>query len=235
MTTATHFDYADLPELMARMTGDEKHAGAAASAVDLLWVLYDRFLDVAPDRVDDPGRDRFLLSKGHGPAGYYAVLAAKGFFDPDLLAAWGTPSSPLGFHPDHLLVPGVEIGAGSLGHGLPLGVGAALGLRVGREDSPRVVVLVGDGELDEGSNHEAIAAAGRFGLDRLTVVVIDNGTATHGWPGGIAARFAVEGWHTETVDGHEHAEIEAALRACDEDGTRPGVIVAISPHKDKEP
>src|SRR5207248_5321309 len=110
MTTVTSLGYEDLPDLMARMSGDEKHAGASASTMDILWVLYDKVLDVAPDRVDDPARDRFLLSKGHGPSSYYAVLAAKGFLDPQALSSWGTVGSPLGFHPDHRLVPGVEIG-----------------------------------------------------------------------------------------------------------------------------
>ncbi|HEY0808224.1 MAG TPA: transketolase, partial [Pseudonocardiaceae bacterium] len=142
MTTTTVQSYAQLPGLMARMTGDEKHALAAASTVDALWVLYDRVLrTTAPD---DPDRDRFLLSKGHGPAAYYAVLAAKGLLDPELLAGWGGRDSPLGFHPDRVLIPGVEIGSGSLGHGLPIAVGVALGLRAQGRTMPRVFVLIGD-------------------------------------------------------------------------------------------
>src|SRR6202012_1308046 len=99
MTTTTVSGYAALPALMARMTGDEKHSMAVSSTVDVLWVLYDQVLDVTPDRIADPDRDRFLLSKGHGAAGYYAVLAAKGFLDPDLLGGWGGRDSPLGYHP----------------------------------------------------------------------------------------------------------------------------------------
>jgi transketolase len=122
-----------------------------------------------------------------------------------------------------VLVPGVEIGAGSLGHGLGLGVGTALGLRAqGR--SARVVVLLGDGELDEGSNHEAIALAGRFALDRLTAVVIDNGSSSHGWPGGIASRFEVEGWAAATVDGRDHDALERAFTSSHPG--RPAVVVA---------
>jgi transketolase len=200
----------DLPALYGRMTGDEKHDWAASSTLDVLWVLYDRVLDVAPHRVDDPSRDRFLLSKGHGPMAYYAVLAAKGFLDPSLLDTWTEWDSPLGLHPDRVLVPGVEIGSGSLGHGLPLAVGTALGLRL-QGGTQRVVVLIGDGELDEGSNHEAIAVAARFGLDRLTTVVVDNRSGTHGWPGGIAARFAVEGWEATTVDGRDRDALHRAL------------------------
>lgn len=216
--------YGDLPGLFARMTGDEKHEWAAASTVDVLWVLYDRVLDVSPDRVDDPDRDRFLLSKGHGPMAFYAVLAAKGFIDAALLDGWTGFGSPLGQHPDRTLVPGVEIGSGSLGHGLALGVGQALGLRAQGRAAPRVVVLVGDGELDEGSNHEAIALAGRLGLDRLTAVVIDNASASLGWPGGIAARFAVEGWHAVTVNGRDHDALHGALTAAP--GGRPLAVVA---------
>jgi transketolase len=224
MTMATSSGYADLPGLMARMTGDEKHALAAASTVDVLWVLYDRVLDITADRLTDPDRDRFLLSKGHGPVAYYAVLAAKGLLDPDLLPAWGAAGSPLGYHPDRMLIPAAEIGSGSLGHGLPIAVGVALGLRAQRRTRPRVVVLVGDGELDEGSNHEAIAVAGRLDLDQLTVVVIDNGTASLGWPHGIAARFAVEGWATSTVNGRDHGALYTAI--TQPHPGRPAVVVA---------
>jgi transketolase len=137
-------------------------------------------LNVSPRRLDDPDRDRFLLSKGHGPMAYYAVLAAKGVIDPSTLDEWTSWESPLGQHPDRVLVPGVEISSGSLGHGLALGAGLALGLCMQGRTTPRVVVLVGDAELDEGSNHEAIALAGRFGLERFGVVVIDNDSASHG-------------------------------------------------------
>lgn len=213
-----------LAGLFRRMTGDEKHEWAATSTLDVLWVLYDRVLNVSPERVDDPDRDRFLLSKGHGPMAYYAVLAAKGFFDEATLDTWTDFGSPLGQHPDRVLVPGVEIGSGSLGHGLGLGVGTALGLRAQGRTTPRVFVLVGDGEFDEGSNHEAIAIAGRLGLGRLTAVAIDNGSASHGWPGGMASRFEVEGWHATTVDGRDHDALHRALSAR-HDG-RPNAVVA---------
>ncbi|HEX3787713.1 MAG TPA: thiamine pyrophosphate-dependent enzyme [Pseudonocardiaceae bacterium] len=231
MTTATTTGYADLPALMGRMTGDEKHALAASSTVDVLWVLYDRILRISPDTVDDPDRDRFLLSKGHGPAGYYAVLAAKGFLDPDLLTGWGSVDSPLGYHPDRMLLPGVEISSGSLGHGLPIALGVALGLRATGRTEPRVFVLVGDGELDEGSNHEAIALAGRLGLDRLTVLAIDNSSASLGWPGGLVGRFAVEGWQTDTVLGLDHDQLAAAISMPHPDG--PLAVVVRTTPKEK--
>jgi transketolase len=200
----------NLDRLLALMTGDEKHSRASYSTLDVIQVLYERVLDVSPDIVDDPGRDRFLLSKGHGPMAYYAVLCDRGFFPESWLPTWGTFDSPLGHHPDRNLVPGVEISSGSLGHGLPLGVGVALGLR-GQGLSSRVVVLVGDAELDEGSNHEALELAAALGLDALTAVVIDNRSTSYAVPGRIAERFATEGWQVTTVDGRDHDALEKAL------------------------
>jgi len=213
MTVTTHRPAVDLVPLLRRLTGDEKHEPSAYSTLDVLWVLYDRVLRVAPDRLDDMERDRFLLSKGHGPAAYYAVLAAKEFIPSDWLDDLAGPESRLGHHPDRLLVPGVEIGSGSLGHGLGLAVGTALGLRAQGYLRPRIYVLLGDAELDEGSNHEAIAYAGAIGLDSLSAIVIDNHSATHGWPGGIASRFTVNGWTASTVDGRDHDAIEAGVTA----------------------
>ncbi|WP_406093846.1 transketolase [Kitasatospora purpeofusca] len=216
--------FGELPGLMALMTGDEKHGPAATSTLDALWVLYDRVLRVTPETAQAQDRDRFLLSKGHGPMAYYAVLAAKGFIDPEVLSSFGAYDSPLGHHPDRLLVPGVEISSGSLGHGLPIGVGTALGLRAQGLHDPAVWVLLGDAEFDEGSNHEAVAFAGAYGLDRLHALVIDNSSATHGWRGGIAARFAAEGWSAETVDGRDHEALHAAYTAGHPG--RPRVVVA---------
>jgi transketolase len=213
----------ELRQALRRLTGDEKHQPSAYSTLDVLWVLYDRVLNVDPEKPDAPDRDWFLLSKGHGPAAYYAVLATKGFFPADWLDGMAGPQSRLGHHPDRLLVPGVEIGSGSLGHGLPIGVGVALGLRA-QGLSSRVYVLVGDAELDEGSNHEAIAFAGAVGLSNLTVVVVDNESDRYGWAGGIASRFTVNGWTGSTVDGHDHDAVEAALRAGTAD--TPHVVVA---------
>lgn len=230
MTTSTELihGYEDLPGLMSLQTGDEKHSAAATSTLDALWVLYDRVLRVSPETLSDPERDRFLLSKGHGPMAYYAVLAAKGFFPVDWLAGFGAFDSPLGHHPDRTLVPGVEIGSGSLGHGLPIAVGTALGLRAQRLSAPHVWALTGDAELDEGSNDEAIAFAGPAGLEQLHTVVIDNSSASHAAPGGIAGRFEVAGWSAETVDGHDHVALHRAFTAPHPG--RPRVVVArVSP------
>lgn len=225
MSVTTLHGFADLPALMGQMTGDEKHGPAATSTLDALWVLYDRVLNVDPATPDAPGRDRFFLSKGHGPMAFYAVLAAKGFIDPELLPGFGSFGSPLGHHPDRMLIPGVEISSGSLGHGLGLATGTALGLHARGLTEPRVFVLVGDAELDEGSNHEAIAFAGATGLSRLHAVVIDNQSATHGWRGGIASRFEREGWSAVTVDGRDHDTLEAAFTAPHPG--RPHAVIAV--------
>jgi transketolase len=223
MAASTTLGYDDLSGLLTLLTGDEKHDWSALSTLDVLWVLYDRVLRVDPAAPDDPGRDRFLLSKGHGPAAYYAILAAKGFLDVDDLRDFGGFDSRLGYHPDHLLVPGVEISSGSLGHGLPIAVGQALALDARGRDHARVFCLVGDAELDEGSNWEAVQLAGRLGLSRLTAIVVDNRSSTYHWPGGVTARFELEGWSAARVDGRDHDAIEQALR---DGGAAPHVVVA---------
>jgi transketolase len=208
-TTTPTFDYGDLPGLLTRLTGDEKHDRSSLSTLDVLWVLYDRVLG------ED---DRFLLSKGHGPAAFYAVLAAKGILPVDALDGFGSFDSPLGYHPDRMVAPGVEISSGSLGHGLGVATGAAL---TGR----RVWCLLGDAELEEGSNWEAVQYAGRLGLSSLTAIVIDNDSSSHGWPEGVERRFMLEGWLAQRVDGRDHEQLEAALLP-DPEATRPRCIVA---------
>ncbi|MFI9494035.1 MULTISPECIES: transketolase [Streptomyces] len=231
MTNTTHapvYGYDDLHRLMSLMTGDEKHGPAATSTLDTLWVLYNRVLRVSPATAGAPDRDRFLLSKGHGPMAYYAVLAARGFFGEELLPGFGAYDSPLGHHPDRVLVPGAEIGSGSLGHGLPLAVGSVLGLRAQGLTGPRVWVLTGDAELDEGSNHEAIAYAGPAGLEQLHTVVIDNSSASYSRPGGIAARFEAAGWSARTVDGRDHDALYDAFTAP-HPGRPHAVIARVDP------
>jgi transketolase len=208
-TTTPAFGYDDLPVLLTRLTGDEKHDRSSFSTLDVLWVLYDRVLGT---------NDRFILSKGHGPAAYYAVLAAKGLLPAELLDGFGDFDSQLGHHPDRMLVPGAEFSSGSLGHGLAVAVGAAL---MGR----RIYCLLGDAELEEGSNWEAVQYAGRIGLASLTAIVVDNGSSSHGWPEGVERRFMLEGWTAARVDGRDHEQLEAALRP-DLETRRPRVIVA---------
>lgn len=226
----TSYTYDDLLPLISLMTGDEKHETSAYSTLDVIWVLYDRVLRIDPRRPNDSDRDRFLLSKGHGPMAYYAVLAAKGFIPTETLTTFGSAASPLGHHPDRVVLPGAEISSGSLGHGLPIAVGVALGLRAqyGMTASPRVYCLVGDAELDEGSNNEAIVYAGATGLENLTVVVVDNSSSTHGWRGGIESRFTVEGWSGATVNGRDHDAIEKAL-GLPHPGQPHVVVAAVQP------
>jgi len=219
----TTYNYDDLARLIQIMTGDERHSEAANSTLDVIWTLYDRILNVNPSTADSPRRDLFYLSKGHGPMSFYAVLAAKGFLSTDDLSTFGGRDSILGHHPDRMLVPGVDVSSGSLGHGLALSVGAALAMSIDGYDGD-IYCLIGDGELDEGSNSEAIALAGRFGLSRLTVIVIDNNSSLHGWPGGITSRFEVEGWSATVVDGRDLDDIERGFRNRTT-GT-PNVLVA---------
>ncbi|HUJ56133.1 MAG TPA: transketolase [Gaiellaceae bacterium] len=209
MAVATTLGYDDLPVLLTRLTGGEKHDRSSFSTLDVLWILYHRVLGAD---------DRFVLSKGHGPAAYYAVLAAKGILPLEQLDGFGGFDSPLGHHPDRLLVPGVEFSSGSLGHGLAAATGMALAGR-------RVFCLLGDAELEEGSNWEAVQYAGRLGLASLTAIAIDNDSSSHGWPEGIERRFMLEGWTALRVDGRDHEALEAALSPAP-DGTRPRCVVA---------
>jgi transketolase len=213
-------------ELMALATGDEKHEESSTSTFDVLWVLYDRVLRVDAERPDWEERDRFILSKGHGPAGYYAILAAKRFFPVEWLPGFMDWGNPLGSHPDRTLVPGVEASTGSLGHGLPMAVGVALALRAKEMHEQRVVVLCGDGELNEGTNWEAILTAPALGLSRLTLVVVDNHSSSipmEPW----AAKLEAFGWRTQVVDGHDHDELFGALSSTGPE--RPTAVVADIP------
>ena len=149
------------------------------------------------------------------------MLGAKAFLDPADLPGFGAFGSILGLHPDRVLVPGVEISSGSLGHGLPLAVGMALGLRARGQRERHL----GDAEFDEGSNHEAIAFARAARLDTRHVVVVDNASSTYGWPGGVEARFAVEGWSVRRVSGRDHDALEAAFTVAHPG--RPHMVAAV--------
>jgi transketolase len=216
----------DVTALMRSATGDEKHEESSTSTVDALWVLYDRILRIDPG---DPGaedRDRFILSKGHGPIALYAILAAKGFFPVAWLDAFLRRGGHLGSHPDRTQVPGVEASTGSLGHGLPIAAGVALALRAKALTEPRVVVLCGDAELNEGSNWEAILLAPTQRLGNLTLLVVDNHSSepdmSH-W----RERLGGFGWDVYVVDGHDHDALEASFRVRHED--QPTAVVADIP------
>lgn len=213
---------AELHELMTLQTGDEKHDGSSTSTLDVLHVLYDRILRVDPANPAWEERDRFLLSKGHGPTAFYAVLARKGFFPRDDLRRFLQYDSRLGSHPDRRQVPGVEVSTGSLGHGLAMGVGVAYALHAKGLIDQRVFVLTGDAELNEGSNWEAILHAGAVGLPNLTLVVVDNASGTLPIRP-IAPKLAAFGWDAALVDGRDHDALEAALSRR---GSRPIAVVA---------
>ncbi|HEX6867605.1 MAG TPA: transketolase [Candidatus Limnocylindrales bacterium] len=222
----TTADLTRVRALMARATGDEKHDESSTSTLDALWVLYDRIMRVDPAAPDDPTRDRFLLSKGHGPVALYAILAAKGFIPESALDAFMDPGGILGSHPDRTQVPGVEASTGSLGHGLAMAVGVALALRAAGRREPRAICLVGDAEMNEGSNWEAVLIAPSLDLGNLTMVVIDNHSSTPDmspW----SARLGAFGWDVVEVDGHDADALETALRRRHE--RTPVAVVADIP------
>ena len=216
----------DVRALVARATGDEKHEESTTTTLDALWVLYERILRVDPAAPDAEDRDRFLLSKGHGPSALYAVLAARGFFPAEWLDTFMEHGGHLGSHPDRTQVPGIEASTGSLGHGLPMAVGVALALRAKGLQEQRVFVLCGDAELNEGSNWEAILLAPERRLGNLTLLVIDNHSSEPTMPP-WDARLGSFGWDTHLVDGHDHSALEGAFRVRHAD--RPTAVVADIP------
>jgi transketolase len=215
-------DFTAVKQLMALAIGDEKHDMSAHSTLDVLWILYDRILRYDANNPYSEERDRFVLSKGHGPVAYYAILAAKGFFPPATLKSFETWEGFLGGHPDHNQVPGVEASTGSLGHGLPMAIGIALALRAKKSDR-RVFVLVGDGECNEGSIWEAILLAGYRHLANLTCIVINNHSSSL-LLGDLAQKFSAFHWTTTTIDGRSHPHIEQAL--SQQDPQHPTVVIA---------
>ena len=213
-----------IQELIARARGDEKHDASAHSTLDAIQVLYDDVLRVDPAEPEDERRDRFLLSKGHGPLAFYAVLAARGFFPPEELDRFLQWDGILGAHPDRRQVPGVEVSTGSLGHGLPMAVGVAYALRAKGLHDQRVFVLTGDAELNEGSNWEAILHAGSRRLSNVTLIVIDNHSSSVAM-GDIAGKLAAFGWDAVTVDGRDRAALRAAYERRGDGPTAVGAVV----------
>jgi len=214
-------------EMCATDTGG--HLGGSMSLVEILLVLYFDVLRMNPDDPADPNRDMVLLSKGHGALCLYAVLAERGFFPASALAGYGQPGGPFMAHPNPAL-PGVEMPSGALGHGLPIGVGAALAARLTGSDR-RVAVVLGDGELQEGSVWEAAMAASSHNLSSLTAVVDRNHLQITGDTESVLAleplaeRWRAFGWTVREVDGHDQDQLRAALTAAPEAG-RPTVVIA---------
>ncbi|WP_221028739.1 transketolase [Actomonas aquatica] len=191
------------------------HTGGGLSSLDILQVLYRRVLRVSPETATDPRRDRYVQSKGHCVEALYTVLADCGYFDPADLATVCHYQSPYVGHPTRK-IRGIEVNTGALGHGLPIGVGMALAARM--DEAPtRVFVLMGDGELAEGSNWEAAQAAAHYGLDRLVMILDHNRLQITGSTRDVmsneplADKWAAFGWHVRTVDGHDYAALTEAL------------------------
>jgi transketolase len=212
------------------------HYGPSFSCVEILVALYYGYLRI---RSDDPGwpeRDRFILGKGHACSALYPILADLGFFPSEVLATFTRLGSILGDHPDMNKVPGIDFSSGSLGHGLSIGTGMAEGVRLRGYDS-RVVVLLGDGELNEGQIWEAAGYAGHRRLSNLLVVVDVNGVSVDGLTHElldyepIDKKFRAFGWHTERVAGHDLAALRGSFadfdrrRAADPDA-RPTALIA---------
>ena len=215
-------DLTTVKQFMTLATGDEKHDVSTHSTLDVLWILYDRILRYDPKNPRSEERDRFVLSKGHGPIAYYAILAAKGFFPSTALQDFETWEGFLGHHPDRNKVPGIEASTGSLGHGLPMAIGIALALRAKNSDR-RVFVLVGDGKCNEGSIWEAILLAGHHHIANLTCIVINNHSSSLSL-GDLAQKFSAFNWSATTIDGRSHPQIEQAL--SQQDSQRPTAVIA---------
>ncbi|MFZ4776839.1 MAG: hypothetical protein ACOYM3_15825 [Terrimicrobiaceae bacterium] len=189
----------------------EGHIPSAFSVVDILYTLYRYCLRVDPVHPDREDRDYFLLSKGHSGTALYPVLAHFGFFEADSLLQYCKPGSRFGGHPDALKVPGVEICSGSLGHGIAMGVGLGLGLRL-KNITKKVVVLVGDGEMEEGSFWESIMMARNTGLTNLIVIADCNNSQGYSHPFDFIRILQSFDWATAEVNGHDVEALEATLR-----------------------
>ena len=207
------------------------HLGSALSCVDILSVLYSGMLRIDSHKPRNPDRDRFILSKGHAALAWYTVLAHSGFFPVEDLDQVARPGSHLGEHPSCKGQPGVEAATGSLGHGLPLGVGMALAAKV-QQRSYNVVALLSDGECNEGSVWEAAMFAAAKKLENLTAIVDFNKWQATGRSEEILAlsplvdKWKSFGWNAVEIDGHDHQQIITALERAKETPNQPTAIVA---------
>jgi transketolase len=213
-------------------TAASGHPTSSLSAVEIATALYfGGILRHDPKNPHRPGRDRFILSKGHAAPLLYAVLAEAGYFSKDLLPTLRKLGSPLEGHPNMRRLPGVEASTGSLGQGLSLGVGHALAARLDKLDF-RVVVLLGDGEIEEGQVWEAAMSAQKFKLDNLVAVVDQNGYQQTGSTAEVldlrpvAPRWESFGWFAQDVNGHDLNELLAAFRKAAETKGKPSVLIA---------
>ncbi len=217
--------------LRMAQSGGGSHIGSALSMADIMGVLYGRVLRVDPKDPKWPGRDRFILSKGHAGAGVYASLAERGFFPAELLSQHYKNGSIFSGHVSHKGVPGVEFSTGSLGHGLGIGAGMATQLkRLG--GGQRVFVVMSDGECDEGSNWEAIMFAAHYKLDNL-IAVVDYNKLQSLAPVSetmnlepFADKWRAFGWSVYQVDGHDHGVLHDLFDRIPFETGKPSVILA---------
>jgi transketolase len=206
------------------------HIGGDYSVTDVLVALYGAVLNVDPAEPADPERDRFILSKGHSAGALYATLAHCGFFPLRELETFAARLSPLNGHPNRTKVPGVETNTGPLGHGFPVAVGSALAARL-QGSARRTFVVLGDGELQEGSNWEAAMTAAHYGLESLTALVdrnrLQQGARTEDTKRlePLADKWASFGFEVRVVDGHDFEQLLGALRPTGRDG-RPVCVIA---------
>ena len=216
-----------------RMTsrGGSSHIGAIFSVADILAVLYGGILNINSKEPQAAHRDRFILSKGHAGAGVYAVLAETGFFDINKLKTHYQDGSDLSGHVSHKGIPGVELSTGSLGHGLSIGAGIALGAKIDG-NSYRVFVLISDGECDEGSIWEAVLFSAHHGLDNLIAIIDYNKIQSLGPVAGIIGlepltdKWRSFGWAVLEVDGHDHQQLKDVLTKIPAEAGKPTVIIA---------
>ena len=206
------------------------HTGGALSIAEILAALYFRVMKVDPTNPDWEGRDHFILSKGHCVPALHAVLAMRGFFPEEMLTTHLERDSFITGHACARLTPGIDVSTGSLGHGLSIGVGAALGIRMDG-GSNRVFVILGDGELQEGSSWEAAMCAAHHGLDGLTAIVDRNWYQTGRTEEMMALEPLAEkwegfGWCVRTLDGHDMGEMLDALESLPFSPGRPSVLIA---------
>jgi transketolase len=231
---------AELQQMAARIRTDiirmthaagEGHPGGSLSATDIVTALYFRVMRIDPTRPDWSARDRFILSKGHACPAWYSALAERGYFGGAHLTTLRCCDSLLQGHPDMCKTPGIDMSAGSLGHGLSAGLGMALAARVQRQEY-RVWVIIGDGESQEGSIWEAAMAGAAFKVDNLTVITDRNRIQNDDFidnilpMGDLAAKWRAFGWHTVEIDGHDMAQVVEALEASRSVVGQPTMIIA---------
>lgn len=218
----------DVVKMIYRAGGG--HMGGDLSETDILTCLYYRVMNVRPEQPDWAERDRFLLSKGHSVESYYAILADRGFFPREWLEGFSTAGSPLIGHPNNK-VPGVELCTGALGHGLPVGVGIALGAkRLGR--AFRTFVVMGDGEQAEGSVWEAAMAGANYKLGNLCAIVDRNGLQISGPTENVMAlddladKWRAFGWDVHVVDGNDMQQLLDVLEYDVQAQEKPRCVIA---------